>query len=134
MGFPSPAADHADQPLSLDAYLIPTPAATFFWRYMGSEMDLAGIGHGALLIIDRSLDPRAGDVVAVMHRGEPLVRRLQKKGPGYQLVTEPIQGKPSSIYPQAETIMWGVVTHAVNTLRAGATRTARYADVSDGQG
>jgi DNA polymerase V len=134
VGFPSPAADHADQPLNLHEYLVVHPAATYFWRYAGFEMDRAGIHAGALLVVDRSLDARPGDVVTAYHRGEWLVRRLQRSGNRYQLATDPIDAPARAVAVDPDTVIWGVVTHAVNELRAGAVRTSRYADLSDGQG
>lgn len=37
MGFPSPAADFAEQRISLDARLISRPAATYFMRAANSH-------------------------------------------------------------------------------------------------
>jgi len=37
MGFPSPAADFAEQRISLDAQLISRPAATYFMRAANSH-------------------------------------------------------------------------------------------------
>lgn len=134
MGFPSPAADHADLPLDLHTYLVIHPAATFFWRYSGTDMDRAGIQHGALLVIDRALDVTPGDVIAVIHRGEGLIRRLVKEGRRYRLATAPLEGRPVLIDVEEETVIWGAVTHVVNHLKAGAVRPGRYGDVSDGMG
>lgn len=134
MGFPSPADDHSDLPLNLHDYLIPHPAATFFWRYSGSEMDREGIQTDALVVIDRSLLARPGDVVAAIHNGEPVVRLLVQHGNTFQLHTAPLTGSPSICTVSTETIIWGVVTHVVNHKKAGALNTARYGDIADGQG
>ncbi len=134
MGFPSPAADHADMPLDLHAYLVVHPAATFFWRYSGSDMDRAGILHGALLVIDRALEATPGDIVAVIHRGEGLIRKLERQGRKSRLLTVPLDGPAYATAVEEETVVWGVVTHVVNHLKAGAVQTFRYGDVSDGVG
>lgn len=134
MGFPSPAEDHADKPLHLHEYLIVHPAATFFWRYAGNTMNGAGILSGALLIVDRSLEAQPGDVVAAYHQGSRLVRRLRNKGRRYYLVAEPLNDAEIVTEVDEETIIWGVVTHVVNQLKAGAVRPDRYADLADGQG
>lgn len=94
----------------------------------------AGILSGALLIVDRSLDAQAGDVVAAYHHGSRLVRRLRTKGRRYHLVTEPVDQAEVVTEVDQETIIWGVVTHVVNQLKAGAVRPDRYADLFDGQG
>ena len=134
MAFPSPADDHADKPLNLHDYLVVRPASTFFWRYVGDSMDGAGIQHGALLVIDRSLQARSGDIVVANHEGEWVIRRLIKRLPRFQLVTDPISEEVDIIEMGEDTLIWGVVAHAINTLRAGATRSDRYPDLSDGQG
>ena len=95
----------------------------------------AGVLHGALLVIDRSLQARSGDIVVANHEGEWLIRRLIKRLPRYQLVTVPLYDDEVEVVEVgSETMIWGVVAHAVNTLRAGATRSDRYPDLSDGQG
>lgn len=134
MAFPSPADDHADKPLNLHDYLVVRPASTFFWRYVGDSMDGAGVLHGALLVIDRSLQARSGDIVVANHEGEWVIRRLIKRLPRFQLVTDPISEEVDIIEMGEDTLIWGVVAHAVNTLRPGTTRSDRYPDLSDGQG
>ncbi len=75
-GFTSPAADYLQETLSLDQLLIRHPAATFFARAQGRSMEGAGIFDGDLLIIDRSLNPRDGDVILTLLDGELIVKRL----------------------------------------------------------
>ena len=70
-GFPSPAEDHIDRDLDLNEHLIRRPASTFFVRVSGLSMVGAGINDGALLIVDRSEEPRDGRiVVAVVEEGQ----------------------------------------------------------------
>ena len=130
MGFPSPAEDHADKDLSLDDYLIARPAATFYWRFAGHDMERAGLLSGALLIVDKSLTARNGDVVVARHLGEWLVRIVRDR----TLVNAPVDEELTVIDILAETTVWGVVTHAINTLRSGSVRPDRYGDLRDGQG
>ena len=54
MGFPSPAADYAEDRISLDKEIIQHPNATFFATMEGDSMVNAFIPPGALLVIDRS--------------------------------------------------------------------------------
>ena len=130
MGFPSPAEDHADKDLSLDEYLIVRPAATFYWRFAGHDMERAGLLNGALLIVDKSLTPRQGDVVVARHLGEWLVRVVQ----GRHLVNAPMDEEVVAVEMLEETSIWGVITHVINTLRSGSVRSDRYGDLQDGQG
>ena len=62
-GFPSPAEDFTELSISLDKYLIQNPAATFMAYANGNSMLHAGIHNGDILIIDRSLNARDGDII-----------------------------------------------------------------------
>lgn len=92
-GFPSPAQGYEDEPLDLHEMLVPRPAATFFYRVRGSDLEREGVPHNSILVVDRSVKPKPGQLVVADREGERLVIRL----------------------PQAaETLtVWGTVTAAV---------------------
>lgn len=75
-GFPSVAQDYVGGDLSLDERLVEHPETTFVVRVAGESMTGAGIFDGDLLIVDRSLEPRDGDVVVAVLDGELTVKRL----------------------------------------------------------
>ena len=75
-GFPSPAEDFTELSISLDKHLIQNPAATFMAYANGNSMVRAGIYHGDILIIDRSLDARDGDIIIAVLHGEFTVKQL----------------------------------------------------------
>ena len=75
-GFPSPAEDFTELSISLDKHLIQNPAATFMVYANGNSMLDAGIHHGDILIIDRSLNARDGDIVIAVLHGEFTVKQL----------------------------------------------------------
>ena len=79
-GFPSPAEQYLEPPLDLNEFLVKRPAATYFVRVQGDSMEGKGIYEGDLLVVDRSLDPRDGDVVIAAVDGEFTVKTLRKKG------------------------------------------------------
>ena len=62
-GFPSPAADYIHDKLSITDLLVAHPSATFLAWAQGTSMELVGIFDGDLLVVDRSLTPRQGDIV-----------------------------------------------------------------------
>ncbi|KQT08969.1 LexA family protein [Ramlibacter sp. Leaf400] len=62
-GFPSPADDFAAKRHDLNDLLITHPTATFFWRVRGTSMLGAGIADGDILVVNRALAPRHGDIV-----------------------------------------------------------------------
>lgn len=62
-GFESPAAEFKDLDLSLDSLLISHPSATFIGIASGPSMQSSGIFDGDILIADRSVIPKTGDVI-----------------------------------------------------------------------
>ena len=69
-GFPSPADDHMEGKLDLNTYLVKHPTATFFVKASGDSMVGAGIHDGDILVVDRSLEPRQGQVVIAAIDGQ----------------------------------------------------------------
>jgi len=92
-GFPSPAQGYEDEPLDLHELLVPRPAATFFYRVRGSDLEREGVPHNAILVVDRSVNPKAGQLVVADRDGERLVIRLPRSAEGL--------------------VVWGAVTAAV---------------------
>jgi DNA polymerase V len=120
-GFPSPAEDYEEGRIDLNRELIASPLSTFFMRVQGEAMRNDGIVDGDLLVIDRSLNPRAGCVVVAVFEGRFIVRRLCRtanRPAGLQL--ESSDGKRAPIRlddGQGEGAeLWGVVIHAVHHL------------------
>jgi hypothetical protein len=66
-GFPNPAAerDPSRMTLSLNQLLVKRPSSTFFFRLRGRSWKEEGIHDGDIAVIDRSLTPRANDLVAI---------------------------------------------------------------------
>lgn len=66
-GFPNPALNRIGQggklALDLNQALIKHPSSTYLFRITGSNNDADGIFAGDLALIDRSLQPRASDLV-----------------------------------------------------------------------
>ena len=62
-GFPSPAEDYSHETLDFNRDLIHNPEATFYGKVEGDSMIEAGICNNDIAVIDRSLEPRDGDVV-----------------------------------------------------------------------
>src|SRR4051812_14702103 len=79
-GFPSPADDFIEKKLDLNEHLIEHPAATFFIRVTGDSMQQAGIFAGDLVVIDRSQEPKNGNVVLAVVNGEFTLKRLVTEG------------------------------------------------------
>ncbi|NNM73926.1 LexA family protein [Enterovirga aerilata] len=116
-GFPSPADDYVDRGIDLNELLIANRPATFLVKVDGDSMVQKGLCDGDLAVVDRSLDPREGDVVVVDVDGERSFK-----------VWSTVAGRPKLSfanlrYPAFETSafaeieVWGVVCGSVNPRR-----------------
>jgi DNA polymerase V len=115
-GFPSPAEDFLEGQLDLNRHLIKNPIATFFVRVTGDSMVGAGIHSGDLLVVDRSLEPRDGQVAIAVVDGELLVKRLRWRKSRLFLEAEHPDYPPLQIREAMNFEVWGVVTHSIHSL------------------
>ena len=114
-GFPSPADDHLEGPLDLNAHLVAHPAATFVVRVAGDSMEGAGIRDGDLLVVDRSREAASGNIVVAVVDGELTVKRLRVDRRGVRLEAENPAYRPIVVREGAELTVWGVVAHAIRS-------------------
>ena len=77
-GFPSPAEDFAIQRLELGDLLIEHPQASFLLRVAGPSMRELGIDDGDLVVVDRALRPRHGQIVVAVIEGDFTIKKLFK--------------------------------------------------------
>lgn len=113
-GFPSPARDHFEKPLSLDDYIIKRPAATFFMRVKGDGLNDIGIFSDDILVIDRSITPAANHIIVAILEGKMTVRRLIKKGNTVYVTKGNNTTDKQKITNETDFEIWGVVTHAIH--------------------
>ena len=116
-GFPSPAQDYLDHSLDLNEHLVKNPPATFFVRVQGESMRGAGIASGDLLVVDRSLAPRSGQVVVAAVDGDLTVKRLKRRGVSLFLVPENPGYPEIALTDESAVEIWGVATHVIHELR-----------------
>ncbi len=115
-GFPSPATDYCESRLDLNDLCVKHPAATYFVRAQGDSMIEAGIFPGDVLVVDRSLTAKHGDIVIAALNGELTVKKLETK-PKLRLV--PMNSKYSAVeIPEGTDIeIFGVATTVVHSLK-----------------
>ena len=77
--WPSTADDYVERPIDLNEYLIKDSAATYFVRVSGDSMINAHIGDGAILIVDRSIEPSHNKIVIASIDGSYACKRLLLK-------------------------------------------------------
>ncbi len=116
-GFPSPADDYVEEALDLNDLLVRNPPATFMMRVSGRSMEPAGIDDGDLLVVDRSLEARTGDVVIAYLNGELAVKRIATIGGRLALVADNGAFPPIEITEAMDFDVWGVVTHVIHSVR-----------------
>jgi len=113
-GFPSPAQDYMSDSIDLNRDIIRHGDSTFYARAAGDSMIDAGVNDGDILVIDRSLSPRNGDMAVCCVEGEFTLKYielhedhvvLQPANPAYQ---------PIVVSLEEEFVVWGVVTYVIH--------------------
>jgi DNA polymerase V len=116
-GFPSPADDYIEQPLDLNALLVPNKTSTFFLSASGDSMKNAGILDGDLLVVDRSIPPAHCDIIVAVINAEFTVKTLFKRGDVVKLVPANETYPEIVLQPGQELEIFGVVTDAIHRFR-----------------
>ena len=115
-GFPSPAEDYLHESLDFNRDLIKHPEATFYGKVEGDSMADAGINHGDIAVIDRSVEPQHGDVVVGYVNGEFTIKYLDlsHKDEGYiELRPANKNYQPIRIDADDHFEVWGVVVWTI---------------------
>ena len=114
-GFPSPADDYAEENIDLNEHLISNPFSTFFLRVKGESMINAGIKDNDLIIVDKSLIAKPGDIVIAMIDGEFTIKRLSIKNDELYLKAENHNYPDFSFKNHIDVQIWGVVIYSVHS-------------------
>ncbi|HEY4714157.1 MAG TPA: translesion error-prone DNA polymerase V autoproteolytic subunit [Aquirhabdus sp.] len=108
-GFPNPAQDSSDVPLDLNQLVVARPSSTFYMRVKGNSMEGSGIYDGDLVAVDKSLEPRTGDIIVAFIDGEFTLKHFAKKGNKIQLVPANPDFELVTITSANDFQIWGVV-------------------------
>lgn len=114
-GFPSPAHDYIEKTLDLNELCIKHPSATYFVRCDGDSMIDVGIHQDDILIVDRALQAKHGDIVIAAIGGAFTVKRLETK-PSVKLVAMNVNYQNIIPTPDQELEIFGVVTFVIHSL------------------
>ncbi|MGY0399550.1 MAG: LexA family protein [Ostreibacterium sp.] len=116
-GVPEVSDDYIEGMVNLNTLLIPNPGNTFFVRATGDSMIDVGIHSNDTMIVDRSLQPRNGNIVIAALNGELTVKRLSIVENGSLfLLPENSQFLPIKITEENDFHIWGVVTNSIRRL------------------
>ncbi len=120
-GFPSPAEDHAVERIDLMEQIVRHPQATFFLRVRGDSMREAGILDGSVVVVDRALRPRHGQIVIAVVDGEFTCKRLHQPGRAGRMRLRAENPTYPDITPHdGQTVeIWGVVVACIQQFPVG---------------
>ena len=114
-GFPSPADDYTEENIDLNEHLISNPFSTFFLRVKGESMINAGIKDKDLIIVDKSLIAKPGDIVIAMIDGEFTIKRLSIKNNELYLKAENHNYPDFKFKNHIDVQIWGVVIYSIHS-------------------
>lgn len=112
-GFPSPAADYAEDGLDLNEFLVRNKTATYMFTVRGDSMIGAAIENGDKVVVDCSVAPAHGDIVVAVVNGEFTIKRLHKHQGQVELHPENPAYPPITFAEGSELQVWGVVVGVV---------------------
>ena len=134
-GFPSPAQDYINSFIDLNKELVRHPAATFFARVVGDSMVDADVNEGDVLVVDKSIEPKDGDMAVCFIDGEFALKyisfrdpadashsvKASKPGVSYDILRHqgiwllPANEKypPIEVTESNDFTVWGVVTYVI---------------------
>ena len=114
-GFPSPADDYIEENIDLNEHLISNPFSTFFLRVKGNSMINAGIKDKDLIIVDKSLTAKPGNIIIAMIDGEFTIKRLSIKNNQLYLKAENHNYPDFSFRNHFDIQIWGVVIYSIHS-------------------
>ena len=114
-GFPSPADDYTEENIDLNEHLISNPFSTFFLRVKGDSMINAGIKDKDLIIVDKSLIAKPGNIIIAMIDGEFTIKRLSIKNDELYLKAENHNYPDFSFKNHIDVQIWGVVIYSIHS-------------------
>ncbi len=115
-GFPSPAADFAEDRIDINEELIKNPSTTFYARVNGNSMIDSDIHDGDILVIDKSLESENGKVAVCFIDGEFTLKRIKVDKDCLWLMPANIKFEPIKVTEENDFVVWGVVTYVIKKL------------------
>jgi DNA polymerase V len=105
------ARDHLD--ISLDQLLNIRSPGTYLVKVEGDSMEGAGIFSGDLLIVDKGIDAKAGQVIIGVVDQQPLVKYLAFVS-CHAVLRSANRKYPDRFIMEGDDFdIWGVVTHSI---------------------
>lgn len=117
-GFPNPAEDAKGVALDLNDLMVKNPVSTFYVRVEGDSMLGAGINSGDIVVIDKSLEPKNGNIVIAAVDGEFTLKylKIEDKTKAWLVAANP-DFAPIALHNAVDAGVWGVVTYVIHKTR-----------------
>jgi SOS-response transcriptional repressor LexA len=106
-GFPNAGEDRETVGLSLDQLMVGHRASTYFWRIVEPVPEL-GWAANTLVVVDRSLVPRHGDLVVAVVEESFVLCRMHNNS---------LRRLDGQAIDRGSVSVWGVATFGVQPLR-----------------
>jgi DNA polymerase V len=90
--------------------------SSFIMKVRGDSMLNAGISSGDMLIADKSIKPKSGDIVIAELNGKLTVKRLFDNGKRILLRPENKKYKSIQVANTDNMFIWGVVTQNIRSV------------------
>lgn len=105
-----------DDFVNFNDMLIKERESTYLLTAKGDSMTEVGIFDGSKLVVDKSVEPKNGDIVIAMIDGEATVKTMRKTKDGIQLIPQSKNPRYNVInLPKRQSSkIWGVVTYIIN--------------------
>ena len=114
-GFPSPAQDFIESSIDLNKELIRNPNTTFYARINGDSMKDMGINSGDLVIIDKSLEPKNGNIAVCFIDGEFTMKEIKIEQNCCWLIPANKSFKSVRVDKDNDFAIWGIVIHVIKS-------------------
>lgn len=115
-GSPSYVQEYFPDTINISAEMVKNPKATFCVRVSGQSMVGAGIDNGDLLIVDKEIQARDGQIILAVINGDYTVKRLKRENGVLFLMPENPDFEPLRITQFMDFRIWGVVTGLIKKL------------------
>ncbi len=106
-GWPSPAEEELPDTMSLEEFLIVRPDSTFILKVQGDSMVEAGIMPGDMVLVERGVREKDGDIIIAEVDREWTMKYYRRKNGKVWL--EAANNKYKPIYPRQELRIAAVV-------------------------
>jgi DNA polymerase V len=97
----------------LNTELVSNPSSTFYAWVKGTSMQDAGIMDGDILVIDKSLEQKDGDIAVCFIAGEFTLKYIKFETDVIYLVLANSKFEPIKVTEDNHFCIWGIVTYSI---------------------